>query len=276
MTDSFAQLVWQILSGERAIASKPLTRLDNTGTKRHVGYTKTKVIISGSITETYQYEFPIRYGSSPKKKQAKRTKSIRSEEYRKSTIVRAINTVRQLSCTNFTLYDKFLTYTFDPKINNINLFDPSSCLPFYQKAMRRMRKKYPDIKYITVTEFQKSGRVHYHTLCNIPYISKSDLNTIWSYGFTKAKAIKGTTHLALYLVKYMSKRFADSRKLGHRLFYTSHNLKKPKTIYLPVAEDLCEYLNNNQAYTVKYENQYPSAHNGLVSYKQYQSGKNRA
>lgn len=248
------------------------TRLDNTGTKepqKQKGFSKSKIIKSGSLIETYEYERPVRYGFSPKIKTGAVTrKTERSSEHRTRTIIRAINNIRRLTHLNFTENDKFLTFTFaDTYEFDINKLD--ACLPYYKKAMRKLRTWYPDLKYITVPEFQKRGAVHYHILCNIPFIRKSELNKIWKYGWSKPKAIHGTTHLAFYLVKYLSKKFDDKRKQGHRLYYTSRGLERPKTLYGPYAEAIANKLKTDHSNAVQYETSYDTEHNGTVDYSQY-------
>ena len=135
--------------------------------------------------------------------------------------------------------------------------------------MRKLRQWYPNLKYITVPEFQKRGAVHYHLLCNIPKIRQSEMKKIWPYGFFKVKEIHGTTHLAFYLVKYLSKRFDDKRKQGHRLYYASRGLKRPTTLYGPYAEAITNKLKKDHSNAVQYETNYDTEHNGTVDYKQF-------
>lgn len=248
---------------------KDTTRLDNTGTKRPLsGVTTSKLIKCGSLIETYEYQYPVRYGHRLEKEKRARTKSARCNEYRIKTIIRACNRIRQLAHLNFTERDKFLTLTF----NNEQAFDINdlkSCLPYYQKFIRRLRKRHPNLRFITVPEFQKRGAVHYHVLCNIPFIPKPELQKLWPYGFSKPKAVQSTTHLALYLSKYLSKRFEDTRKEGHRLFYTSRDLKQPTILYGPIAEIATARMKELSAFEVQYRHEYETVRNGKTEYKQY-------
>ena len=247
------------------------TRLDNTGTKgqQKVGFTKHKLIKSGKMFEVYEYEHPVRYGSTGKKRaHTQRKKSSRSEEHRARNIVRAGFTLKRLAFLNFSENDKFITLTFNNEqefdINNL-----SECLPFYQKFKRKLNARYKNVKYITVPEFQKRGAVHYHILCNIPKITQKAMQGLWPHGFSKVLAVKSATHLAFYLTKYLRKRFDDPRKQGHRLFYTSRGLKRPTTVYGPFAEALTNKLKKDQSDAVQYENSYETEHNGTTDYKQY-------
>jgi len=207
---------------EESSGRQPTTRLDYTDTKRQQngGLTKSKIIKSGSLIETYNYEKPVRYGhkTSTNKKNSVGTKNLqRAFEYANKTIYRAVNTLRRLIFANFTENDKFITLTFNNE-QDFDINDLDECLIRYQKFMRKLRAKYKFLKYLTVPEFQKRGAVHYHILCNLPYITQSELQKLWPYGFSKINAVKSTTHLALYLVKYLSKKFDDPRKFGHRLY----------------------------------------------------------
>ncbi len=244
-------------------------RLDNTGTKQPLaGVTTTKIIKSGNLIEVYDYEYPIRFGHKGKATKKKKTKSVRSEEYRVRTIVQAINTLRQLCFLNFTLYDKFITLTF----NNEQAFDITNlkvCYHYVQLFLRKLKRRYPDLKYIVVAEFQKRGAVHYHILANIPFITEEERIVLWPYGFSKVLAVQSTTQLALYLSKYLGKRFDDKRKFGHKLYTTSKGLRKPKVIYGPIAEEASEKIKELPQLEVQYENQYETERNGVTKYKQY-------
>lgn len=256
---------------EESSGRQPTTRLDNTGTKGHkkIGFTKNKLIKSGEMFEVYVYEKAVRYGSTGKKRvSTQRKKSSRSEEHRARNIVRAGFTLKRLAFLNFSENDKFITLTF----NNEQIFDINNlreCLPFYQKFLRRLRIKYKKLKFITVPEFQKRGAVHYHVLCNIPNVYQEEMHKLWPYGFSKVLAVESTTHLAFYLSKYLRKRFDDPRKQGHRLFYTSRGLERPKILYGPYAEAITNKLKRDHSNDVQYETNYETEHNGTVEYKQF-------
>lgn len=249
---------------------KPTIRLDYTGTKpqKQAGYSLNKLIKSGSMSEMYCVQFPFRYGFSGRGNKKTRGKSVRSDEHRKRSIIRAINNVRRLTHLNFTENDKFLTLTFNNE-QNFDINNLKECLPFYQKFIRQLHQAYPNLIYITVPEFQKRGAVHYHILCNIPFIKKDELNKLWPYGFSKPRAIKSSTHLAFYLCKYLGKKFDDKRKQGHRLFYSSRNLKKPEIYYGSFANAVNSFLEKTYSDALKYKKEYDSKINGRVKYRQY-------
>lgn len=271
MNDSFVELVENSLVG----GLSPTIRLDYTDTKRPTkGRTLAKIIQSGSLLETYDYDTPIHFGHKRRPYYRKpNSPSVRSEEYKQKSIIRAMNQVRRLAHLNFTENDKFLTLTFnnDQRIDINNL---QACLPFFQRFVRKMRKKYPSLRYIAVPEFQKRGAVHYHMLCNIPFIVKSDLEKLWPYGFSKPKAIRGTTHLALYLCKYLSKRFKKNKKHGHKLFYSSRGLKQPTVYYGLLGPMISGQLRERRQSDMLYQTLYIAKYNGMVLYSQYCKKKN--
>lgn len=244
-------------------------RLDNTGTKLPPqGFSRTKIIRCGKMLEIYNFEIPIRYGQKGGTKKNSKRKSPRHKEHRERSIVRATNTIRRLTHLNFNQNDMFLSLTFNNH-QSFNINNLSECLPYYQKFIRKLRQKYPKLLFITVPEFQKRGAVHYHLICNIPLINQDELALLWPHGFSAPRAIRNTTHLALYLCKYLSKEFADARKHGHRLFYSSRGLNKPEIFYGPAAEAVGERIKTNDFYAIEYRNQYDTARNGSINYVQY-------
>lgn len=249
---------------------KPTIRLDNTGTilQKPYGFSRTKIIKSGDMVEIYDVERPFKYGFKGKPRKKASHKSIRYDEHRVRSIIRAINNVRRLTHLNFTENDKFLTLTFNNE-QNFDINNLKACLPFYQKFIRQLHQLYTNLIYITVPEFQKRGAVHYHILCNIPFVQKDELNKLWPYGFSKPRAIKSSTHLAFYLCKYLGKRFDDKRKEGHRLFYSSRNLKRSQTFYGLRMEHISAKYKRMHCDILQYENKYNSVHNGAVEYRQY-------
>lgn len=252
-----------------AVASH--TQLDSTVTKLQTS--QIKVIISGKSIETYHYEKPVITGMHPARMRAINTLRVRSEEYKFRSIYRAKNTIRRLGLGNFGKKDKFVTLTFNND-QDFDISDLSICLAHYKKFIRKLKTIHPQLKYITVPEFQKRGAVHYHVICNLPYVDDSDLEVIWGYGFIKILAINDTKGVAIYLTKYLSKRFDDPRKNGHRLYYSSKNLMRPQVLYGEGAEQLSAALSRSSHVSVAYANSYQTEHNGQVEYKQYNPKQN--
>lgn len=241
---------------------EPATNLDYTGTNRPTTQlTRYKVVQSGKTVETYQYQHPIMVGNNKPKRQ-KRGNSNRSEEYKKATITRATLNIRRLVCANFSRKDKFITLTFN-NAQPFDITDPQVCLKHFQIFIRRLRRSYPELKYIVVPEFQKRGALHYHMICNLPFITPEEFGQYWSFGYFDLKAIDGDMHLAFYLSKYLYKRFEHMKKDGNRLFYASKGLIRPITVYGELAEALVHRL-AERGIPVQYSNTYESQFNGTV------------
>lgn len=249
-------------------------RLDYTGTilQKPFGFSRTKIIKSGDMVEIYDAERPFKYGFKGKSRKKSPHKSIRYDEHRARSIIRAINNVRRLIHLNFTENDIFLTLTFNND-QNFNINNLKTCLPFYQKFIRQLHQVYSNLIYITVPEFQKRGAVHYHLIYNLPFITEDELKKFWPYGFFKQKKIMSSMHLAFYLCKYLGKKFDDKRKEGHRLFYSSRNLKRSQTFYGSRMEQISREYKKTHCDTLQYEKKYNSAHNGTVEYRQYTKKK---
>ncbi len=188
--------------------SDQTTRLDYTDTKLQVS--KYKVVSSGESVDIYEYEVPIARGIKKQRAQNRAAIYNRNSEYQTKSITRAKNKIRRLILSNFKTNDKFITLTF----NDENVFDINKlevCLKYYKKFVRKLKNIYPAIKYIAVPEFQKRGAVHYHIICNLPHLDKDKIQSLWGHGFIKIKAIFDSQSAAIYLTKYLSKRFDYKR-----------------------------------------------------------------
>lgn len=121
------------------------------------------------------------------------------------------------------------------------------------------------MEYVKITELQKSGRVHFHMLCNIPYIDQWELQTLWGNGIVNVKTINNMTlnkkdieiredddleNKYGKITSYFSKEAASSsstKKLKNRqLFTSSKGLRNPlqiRSVYL--LDIILEYMKKN-------------------------------
>ncbi len=128
----------------------------------------------------------------------------------------------------------FLTLTFAENIEDI----PAANREF-SKFIQRLnfyltnaKRKY--LKYVVVIEFQKRGAIHYHALFfNMPYIIglKQTITRLWANGFINMKSTGRIRNIALYMSKYMSKRFDDPRLHGKKCYFVSRGLTSPTLVY---------------------------------------------
>lgn len=164
---------------------------------------------------------------------------IKANEKRK--VSRARTNIMRLIQTNFVDVGKLITLTFKKtdKFDIKSLTDCNKRLPHFRS---KLRKLFPDYRYISVPEFQKRGAVHYHMVMDLPYVPIEDLRKCWPYGFVKINKIFNTSKVAWYLSKYLSKNVNDSRFNGHRCYSRSNNIQKPKVFYGNHLEKALKYL----------------------------------
>lgn len=184
-------------------------------------------------------------------------------------IMRTRNMVRRLILSNFDVTAKFWTFTFDdkkvpPEISRS--IEGSNGL--WKTFIQRMRRKYPDFKYLAVLEFQERGAVHYHCLCDLPYVRQRVVQEIWGNGFVSVNRIKHVDNLGAYVVKYMTKELTDERFFGSKLYQCSKGLNRPVEYRGEEADRLVTALDLDQKKEV-FTNCYGSEYLGQIVYKEY-------
>lgn len=237
---------------------------------------KTKVILSGHYIEIYQYEKPLLLNRPPKSKIDKPREPrpwdfdlyiVRRREYRKRTKTRVVGQVQRLVESNFNKDSVFLTLTFNNE-NNFDITDLKVCNLKVHNFMARLKENFENLKYLTVPEFQKRGAVHYHLIINVPFIEKKLIKRLWKYGFIKLKDVYYIEGIGSYFTKYLTKNSDDERLYGRRSFFTSKNLRRPKTKYGEFAEKINQRLKEKgiESYVSK---TYRSQFNDEVKYTKF-------
>ena len=184
------------------------------------------------------------------------------------------NAIRQLTCTNFDSGSKFVTLTFDNEREH-DYKDVKACNAYFKKFVLRMRYRYPDFKYIAVIEFQdknERGAVHYHMICNLPYIVKAELAEIWAGGFVKINRIDKVDNVGAYVIKYMTADMDDKRLSGENAYLHSRGLKKPVEVTTWRESDKIAWRELHDALeiaTPSYSAKYESEASGQIMYFQY-------
>lgn len=184
-----------------------------------------KYVITNNIIEVYEYsQYCCGRGGANRTKESSKDEKSSSLNYA-NTNQRRRDMVRRLACCNFDVaYDKFITLTFKD-----NLQDVIQCNYLFKKFIQRLKYKYKnDLKYLAVIEFQERGAVHYHMLCNLPYIPQKDLQECWGNGFIFVNAICHVDNVGAYIVKYMTKDNKDERLKGLKAYLFSRNLRRPE------------------------------------------------
>lgn len=236
-------------------------------------YIESKVIISGSIVEVYDYERGYCKGYSAKNPQGRASQASEEdkEENRGKVLSRARKTVRRLINANIGQYGdeftaKFLTLTFAEHVTDIKTANYE-----FEKFIKRMnyvlfQSKKAVLKYVAVIEFTKIGRVHYHVvLFNVPYVKASEMAEIWGNGFIKINKIENVDNVGAYVCKYMTKDNWDL--LSKKSYFTSRKLYKPIEI---TDKKIVENVRNSlQSDNVTYESQFHNDQLGNITYHQY-------
>lgn len=183
------------------------------------------------------------------------------------------NRIRQLVCSNFDSGSKFVTLTFDNS-HDFDIKDVKACNQYFRKFVLRVKYKYPDFKYVAVIEFQDAngrGAVHYHMICNLPYVKKKELQDLWRGGFVKINRIDKVDNVGAYVIKYMCKDTEDERLCGENAYLHSRGLTEPIEVCTWKGDkDEWRQLHDalekqSPSYSAKYE----SENAGKIEYMQY-------
>lgn len=245
---------------------------------------QVKYVVSGDIVERYTYEKNQTVGFEPRNEKGKNKNGIKSSENRSISLSRARKIVMRTINSNSCL-DKFLTLTFEENVIDLDYANDE-----FKKFIKRVNyqvfnTKKRVLKYVAVIEFQKRGAIHYHMLCNLPFIDSKSLAKIWGHGFIKINKIKGDKerfgssecdNVGAYVCKYMTKDNDDPRLLGRKSYLMSRNLDKPQEIYVGINEkDLLAQvygLGDGFGSIVEKSNfssMYTNEYTGVVIYDQY-------
>ncbi len=252
--------------------------------------TNTKIIISGSTLEAYEYlDKQIAYGFTVPEKQRKSKTKIevvdeesrqRKVESREKGMNRARSTLRRLINANAWKWEKpsgesylpvFVTLTFaenvqDTKIANLLFSKFIKRLTYYVGGGKKSF-----LKYVVVTEFQKRGAIHYHAIFfNLKHLWKDTLYKLWEQGFVDIKKIGNVNNVGAYVCKYMAKEFEDERLDGKKRYFSSRGLNKP--LEIKNEGDARSVLSQIPKKNITMEKEFDS-HMGKIKYIQCQIDK---
>lgn len=149
-----------------------------------------------------------------------------------------------------------------------NVTDSKRVYRDYKAFMKKLRRHYGHVEYISVLEPQKRGAWHIHALFKSEehekfYIPNSHLSKLWGHGFVKVKKMNESDNVAAYVTAYLTdlkvndKSESDGIKKGARLhlypsgmnFYRmSRGIKKPET-FTATKEYVFKFFNvSNSVY----------------------------
>ncbi len=232
--------------------------------KQRIKYYNRRVIVSGNVVEIIETENSIFKGyvsSSAGRANSKFTSDETKQANRQKIATRARSTVRRVVNANSDIFKKFFTLTFAE-----NLTDIKKARYEFDKFIKRVKTIYRDFKYIEVIEFQKRGSIHFHMLCNLPYIDNDKLAEIWGHGFIKINRIDNVDNLGAYITKYMTKDSIDDRLVGKKCYSMSKGLRKPTE--LTNEEDIDIMLKSISNIKRVQTSQFESEYLGVITYVQ--------
>lgn len=184
-----------------------------------------KLTIAGNIYELKQYEQPVILGRKKRRKGRANSAFTSAEtklENQKKKAIRARRNVMMTANANPDL-DKFLTLTYKDNVTDIDRARKD-----FDRFLKRLKHHNDkELKYIDVIEFQKRGAIHFHLLCNLPFVNVDELAQIWGFGFVRINRIDNVDNVGAYITKYMTKENVDERLTGKKCYSMSRNLKKP-------------------------------------------------
>jgi len=230
-----------------------------------------KVVLSGKHVEMFKYSKPvwrdyikqqdqIKDQKEPKQLNAFEQLDIKKQKTQ-SSINRTRTEIRRLTNSNPQL-NKFITLTFAENITELKKANY-----IFNQFAKRVFYKYTDFKYLAVPEFQKRGAVHYHLLCNLPFIDIKKLQKLWGQGFIKINKIDKIDNVGAYVCKYLNKDMFDERAFGKKKFFRSQTLFQPVEILGYLAHKFVNQFVSGLS--PNFEKTFKSEWIGEVDYKAY-------
>jgi len=221
-----------------------------------------KLVISGNFLEIYDYQKPYWVGYPQIRSFRENTKVVDQVALRDDNVRRTRQKIRRLINCNRNL-DRFFTITFAE-----NKTDLRSANVLFNQFVKRLRRLYPDFQYLGVPEFQKRGAVHYHLLCNLPFIDENELTKIWGNGFCWLRRVDSVDNLGAYISKYLGKANFDKRYFKMRKFFYSMNLLK--SVVVDNLKDIVKFMRTIPKcfYEKVYNTEVFTKYLGMVQYEQ--------
>lgn len=234
---------------------------------------RSRVVISGSVIEHYEYEHAVFKGVKGKGSGRSCVASDEDKEKNRDDVLRrARQAIRRTVNSNVWAYGdcspKFVTLTFRDNITDIKQANYE-----FTKFIQRLNYavygvKTACLKYTVVIEFQERGAIHYHTIFyNLPYMPSNKLADIWGCGFIKVNKIDDIDNVGAYVCKYLTKANDDTRLEGKKCYFNSRGLKKPEEITDDKKiDDLISHLPRDK---ITYSAEFDNEHIGSIRYTQY-------
>lgn len=189
-----------------------------------------KIIVYGDNLEFCMWNFEANKESKCKVKESSKEQQKRNKNRMKDMLIK-------LAINNFEQTDYFCTVTYK---RNERLY--SRARKDYEVFLNRLKKLYPEIKYLGIMERQKRGAWHLHIILRYEgYLDFKIINRLWNNrnyfdeeiqrdfrGYIKIEnRLKGIKDAAAYISKYISKSLDSNYNKGKKLSFRSRNLDYP-------------------------------------------------
>lgn len=223
---------------------------DTTGTIRNIGgaaggayNTKLTIYPGTGETEVVYYREGYSGAHSDSDWSTERNEDIppterekRDERNRRRSLRRTKEKIKGLALSN--KWDWFVTFTLDKE--NVDRTDYDACRKKVRNQLRKMRRHYPELKYLANPEKHKKKGFHWHALVSgIPDSALTDSGVVkggrkvynidkYTMGFTTATRIEegDTGRASNYITKYITKELMQVTKGRHR-YMRSEGLQEP-------------------------------------------------
>jgi len=233
-----------------------------------------RLIQSGKYLEFYEYTKPIKTGYTRRdtnrrfNSHAKPTlpRDHQNERTRGDNVSRTRKEIRRLINSNPSL-SKFITLTFATEVKHL-----CQANRLFKTFIQRLKYVFPGVQYLSVPEFTKKGRVHYHLLSDLPYVENAQLAEIWGNGFVKINHLNfehDNSNIGAYVSKYIGKEILEGVNKGKKKFFTSRNLNRPVVVdNFEALSELAKHISNNAVLT--FEIPILTEYQGVILYKAYE------
>jgi hypothetical protein len=226
-----------------------------------------RMIVSGNVVETYEYEKGLMVGGNRRKSQrsGKRVSRIR----RAFSIRRARLRIRRVISANIGRFGSdplFVTFTFRENIKDLVQANRA-----WGNFIRRWNREFGvRLLYLVVVEFQKRGAVHYHAVFfNVGFVEFEKISDLWGQGFVFLQKISHVESLGAYVSKYLQKGVVDSRLFNEKVYFTSRGLFKPFLSYSLPVDNFMDSDDDQSTMVLQAERRSYSQWLGLIKYKRY-------
>lgn len=130
-------------------------------------------------------------------------------------------------------WEYFATFTFN-MLEVGNRYDYDNVCQYMQIYLKRLRLRFPDVKYILVPEMHEDGAFHFHGLfshMDLTYAGRyhKDIvyhDNLFEFGWTDVTKVKDQTSVSHYITKYITKDFC-SVSFGKKRYWHSYKTLKP-------------------------------------------------